>query len=257
MANLPDTIYALWLREIKRYLKSRSRVIGSGGQPLIWLALFGVGFGAVFTLANGTSYITFMAPGIMAMTVLFTSIFAGVNVIWDRQFGFMKEILVAPVSRFGIVMGKLAGSSTIALLNALIILIIVTAFGILPLAQLTVAGILVTIVFMALTSFVFISLGLLIASMINNIEGFQVIVNFLVMPMFFLSGAIFPIGSATPLWMQIISAIDPLTYGVAGMRAALLGINAGAIYMDMGIMLVLSAVFIIIADWAFSRMQAQ
>ena len=125
------------------------------------------------------------------------------------------------------------------------------------LAQLTVAGILVTIVFMALTSFVFISLGLLIASMINNIEGFQVIVNFLVMPMFFLSGAIFPIGSATPLWMQIISAIDPLTYGVAGMRAALLGINAGAIYMDMGIMLVLSAVFIIIADWAFSRMQAQ
>ncbi len=258
MATTIDTVYALWLREIKRYLKSRSRVIGSGGQPLIWLALFGVGFGSVLTLAGGTSYITFMAPGIMGMTLLFTSIFAGVNVIWDKQFGFLKEILVAPVSRFGIVMGKLAGSTTIAMLNALIILIIVVIFGILPLSDITAAGLVLTLIFMALISFVFVSIGLLIASSINNIEGFQVIVNFLVMPLFFLSGAIFPIGPTTPLWMRAISAIDPLSYGVNGMRAALLGTaGASVIYLDMGIMVIVAAAFILVADWAFGRMQAK
>ena len=256
MANIPDTIYALWLREVKRYLKSKSRVIGSGGQPLIWLALFGVGFGSVFTLAGGSSYITFMAPGIMGMTLLFSSIFAGVNVTWDKQFGFLKEILVAPVSRAGIVMGKIAGSSTIAIINALIILVIVTAFGVLPLSGITVLGLVATIIFMALISFVFVSVGLLIASMINNIEGFQVIVNFLVMPLFFLSGAIFPIGSTTPLWMRAIATIDPLKYGVDGMRMALLGGGGNVIYMDMGIMLVVAAAFILVADWAFKRMQA-
>jgi ABC-2 type transport system permease protein len=110
---------------------------------------------------------------------------------------------------------------------------------------------------MILISFVFVSVGLLIASMINNIEGFQVIINFLVMPLFFLSGAIFPIGATTPLWMQIISAIDPLKYGVDGMRAALLGIGAGGIYLDMGVMIILAAAFIVVADLAFSRMQAK
>jgi ABC-2 type transport system permease protein len=257
MANTLDTIYALWLREIKRYLKSKSRVIGSGGQPLIWLALFGVGFGAVFKVAGGISYITFMAPGIMGMTILFTSIFAGVAVIWDKQFGFLKEILVAPVPRVGIVMGKMAGSSTIAILNALVILVIVTAFGVLPLADLSVISVVETIIFMALTSFVFVSIGLLIASMINNVEGFQVIVNFLIMPLFFLSGAIFPIGPTTPIWMRAISAIDPLSYGVDGMRGALLGIGTRPIYLDMGIMIVVAVAFILVADKAFQRMQAK
>jgi ABC-2 type transport system permease protein len=198
-----------------------------------------------------------MAPGIMAMTLLFSSVFAGINVLWDKQFGFMKEILVAPVSRVGIVMGKIAGSSTIAILNALIILIIVTAFGVLPLSLLSVGGLLITIIFMLLISFVFVSVGLIIASSIDNIEGFQVIVNFLVMPLFFLSGAIFPIGPTTPLWMRAISALDPLTYGVNGMRAALLGTATGSIYLDMVIMLILAIAFILVADTAFKRMQAK
>ncbi|MDE1865888.1 MAG: ABC transporter permease [Candidatus Micrarchaeota archaeon] len=257
MASTIDTIYALWLREIKRYLKSKSRVVGSGGQPLIWLALFGVGFGSVFTLAGGASYLTFMAPGIMGMTLLFSSIFSGVNVIWDKQFGFMKEILVAPVSRVGIVLGKIAGSASIAMMNTIIVLIIIVIFGVLPLSHITVPSVVLTLIFMALISFVFISIGLLIASTVNNVEGFQVIINFLVMPLFFLSGAIFPITSKTPIWMQAISVIDPLRYGVDGMRSALLGTGGSVIYLDLAIMFVVAVAFVLVADWAFKRMQAK
>jgi ABC-2 type transport system permease protein len=257
MATTVDTIYALWLREVKRYLKSKSRVIGSGGQPLIWLAIFGVGLGSVFTVAGGVPYLTYIGPGVMGMTLLFSSIFAGVNVIWDRQFGFLKEILVAPVSRVGIVMGKIAGSSTIAVMNSLIILIVITAFGVIPLSDLTFLGVIETLVFMVLVSFVFVSIGLIIASSINNIEGFQVIVNFLIMPLFFLSGAVFPITSKTPIWMQALAAIDPLRYGIDGMRGALLHTAGSTIYLDLVVMVVVAAAFILVADWAFKRMQAK
>ncbi len=257
MATTIDTIYALWLREIKRYLKSKSRVIGSGGQPLIWLAIFGVGLGSVFKIAGGTSYITFMAPGIIGMTLLFSSIFAGVNVIWDKQFGFLKEILVAPVSRVGIVIGKIAGSASLAMMNASVILIVVTVFGIIPLSSLSVVGIIEAYIFMALISFVFVSIGLLIASSINNIEGFQVIVNFLIMPLFFLSGAVFPIGSTAPIWMQGLADLDPLKYGVDGMRGALIGLGSNPLWIDLVVMIVVAVAFLVIADWSFKRMQAK
>lgn len=257
MANTVETIYALWLREVKRYLKSKSRVIGSGGQPLIWLAIFGVGLGSVFKLAGGISYITYIGPGVMGMTLLFTSIFAGVNVIWDKQFGFLKEIMVAPVPRVGIVLGKIAGSSTLAIMNSLIILIVLLIFGIIPIANVTILGLILTLIFMALISFVFVSIGLLIASTINNVEGFQVIVNFLIMPLFFLSGAVFPVTSSAPVWLQGLSAIDPLKYGVTGMRDALLGMGGSSIYLDLVIMFVVAVAFILVADWSFKRMQAK
>ena len=193
----------------------------------------------------------------MGMTLLFSSIFAGVNVIWDKQFGFLKEILVAPVSRVGIVMGKITGSSTIAVMNSLIILVVIAIAGVIPIGGLTALGITTAIIFMVLISFVFVSIGLIIASSINNIEGFQVIVNFLIMPLFFLSGAIFPIGAKAPLWMQGLAAIDPLKYGVDGLRGALLGTGGSVIYLDMAIMVVVAIAFILVADRAFQRMQAK
>src|SRR5208283_631445 len=116
MAGKIEAIYTLWLRELIKFTKSKSRLIGTGGQPLIWLAIVGVGFGSAFALGGGVPYVTFMAPGIIGMTLLFTSIFAGINVIWDRQFGFLKEILVAPISRGAIVLGKVAGSATVSML---------------------------------------------------------------------------------------------------------------------------------------------
>jgi ABC-2 type transport system permease protein len=262
MAKLLDTIYALWLRELIRFTKSQSRLVGTGGQPLIWLAIVGVGLGSAFAVGGVTgslgnvSYVTFLAPGIIGMTILFTSIFAGINVIWDRQFGFLKEIMVAPVSRAGIVLGKIAGSATVSLITGLAIFIVVVAVGVIPIHLLSVVGVLETAVLMVLISSIFVSLGLVIASFVNNIEGFQVLMNFLVLPMFFLSGALFPLTNA-PVWLKALSLIDPLRYGVDGMRGALIGINTYPLYVDFAIIIGIAVAFILIADIAFRRMQAK
>lgn len=256
MADTLSAIYTIWLRELKRFLKSKSRVVGTGGQPLIWIAIFGVGLGAAFTIPGGPPYITYMAPGIIGMTLLFTSLFAGMNVIWDKQFGFLKEIMVAPISRVSIVLGKVIGTATIALISALVILIVVVVAGVIPLHYITIPGLLEAIAFMLLISSIFVSVGLIIASVINNIEGFQVIVNFLIFPLFFLSGAIFPLTTA-PWWMKIISSLDPLYYGVDGMRGALIGTHALPIYIDLAVVAVVTIIFVAISDVMFRRMQAK
>ena len=259
MASTIDTIYTMWLREIKRFLKSKSRILGTGGQPLIWLAIVGVGFGsAIGVLAGGVSYITFMAPGIIGMTLLFSSIFAGINVIFDKQFGFMKEILVAPVSRVGIVLGKIAGSATVSLIAAGTVLVIVVAVGIIPVSSLTIAGVIEAVIFMVMTSAIFVSVGLIIASSINNMEGFQVIINFFILPLFFLSGALFPLTNA-PLWMKVVSNLDPLRYGVDGMRGALIGVQTSSypILIDFVVVLGVAIALVAVADFAFRKMQGK
>ncbi len=257
MANTIDTIYTMWLREIKRFIKSKSRVLGTGGQPLIWLAIIGVGFGSTIgLLAGNVPYIEFMAPGIIGMTLLFSSIFAGINVIWDKQFGFLKEILVAPVSRVGIVLGKIAGSATVSLMSALIVLLVVVLVGIIPLSALSIVGVLQSIVFMVLIAAIFVSIGLIIASNINNVEGFQVIINFLILPLFFLSGALFPLTDA-PLWMRVVSSIDPLRYGVDGMRGVLIGVHNYPILLDFIIVLGIAIGLIIVSDFAFRKIQGK
>ena len=262
MANTLDTIYALWLREIIRFVKSKSRVIGTGGQPLIWLAIVGVGFGSAFASAglHGSfgviSYVAFIAPGIIGMTILFSSIFGGVSVIWDRQFGFLKEILVAPVSRVGIVLGKVLGSATVSLIAALVIFFVIVAVGIIPLNILSASGVIMAIIFMIFIAMSFVSIGLIIASYVNNVEGFQVLINFLILPLFFLSGALFPLTNA-PLWMKGISAIDPLQYGVDGMRGALVGVHTYPVYLDFIIVFAVTVALILIADISFRRIQGK
>ncbi len=258
MANVFETIYTLWLREILRFIKSRSRVVGSGGQPLIWLAIIGVGFGSAFTFASGQSipYITFMAPGIICMTILFSSIFSGVNVLWDKQFGFLKEILVTPVPRVGIVLGKIAGSTTVSLLSALVVLAIIVLAGVIPLKDLSLTGLMVAALFMIIVSSIFVAIGLIIASTISSIEGYNVVINFLVLPVFFLSGALFPLSNA-PLWMKVLAAIDPMLYGVDGMRGALVGLHNTPVYLDFAAVLAIAVFFIAIADIAFSRIQSK
>lgn len=257
MADNLTAIYTIWLRELKRFIKSKSRVVGTGGQPLIWIAIFGVGLGAAFVIPGAPPYITFMAPGIIGMTILFTSLFAGINVIWDKQFGFLKEIMVAPISRFSIVMGKILGTATIALISAGIILVVVVVAGVIPVSDITAVGVLYAVAFMLLISTVFVSIGLIIASVINNVEGFQVIVNFLIFPLFFLSGAVFPLTTA-PWWMKAISSVDPLYYGVSGMRGALIHYNPGLpLYADLAIVFAFAVLFVAIADYMFRRMQAK
>jgi ABC-2 type transport system permease protein len=256
MTSTIEAIYTIWLREITRFLKSKSRMVGSGGQPFIWLAIFGVGLSSAFSVISGVSYLAFMVPGIMGMTLLFSSVFAGVSVIWDRQFGFLKEILVAPVSRVGIVLGKIAGSTTVAMVTALSILVVVVIFGVIPIGSLTVIGVLEAIFFMLLTSATFVAIGLIIASYVNNMEGFQVLVNFLIFPLFFLSGAIFPLTDA-PIWLKALSTIDPLTYAVDGMRGALINVSAHSLGLDAIIVLVVAVAFVLIADNAFKRIQGR
>lgn len=240
-------IYTIWLRELVRFVRARSRIIGSLAMPVVWLFIMGSGFSSVFSF-GGVSYTNFLAPGVIGMVILFTSIFSGVSVIYDRQFGFLKEILVAPVSRTSIVLGKTLGGATIATINGLMIFIIASLAGFI---QVSLNSIL-AIPIMILLAVCFVSIGVIIASTMKSMEGFQMVMSFLVMPLFLLSGALFPLQNA-PDAMKIVSYIDPMTYGVDGMRDALLGISHTGIYVDLLVLIVASAAMTLIGSFMFRR----
>jgi ABC-2 type transport system permease protein len=260
MADDLSAIYTLWLREIIRFKRARSRIIGGFVGPLMWIAIMGVGLGAAFSGAfsqatHGTGYLQFVAPGVIGMILLFSSIFAAISVIWDRQFGFMKEILVAPISRLSIVAGKVAGSSTVSMINALILFAVLAAFGVINVGALGIASFLVMLVFMALISAAFVSMGLIIVSRMDSFEGFQLISNFLVTPMFFLSGAFFPLTTA-PLWMKSLAYVDPLYYGVDGLRDLLTGYSQMSVGTDLAILFAATVVLLLGAAIMFRRIKA-
>jgi len=245
-----STIYVLWLRQIKRYLRSKSRIVGALGQPILFLVALGFGFGPIFQKAGQGSYIQFLAPGIIAMSILFTSIFSGIEVIFDRQFGFLKETLVAPVSRFSIILGRTLGGATVATFQGVIILLISLLLGFKP----QFSGILPALIVMFLVAILFTALGTAIASRLEDMHGFQLIMNFLVMPLFFLSGAFFPL-AGLPRVLSIIVKIDPLTYGVDGIRGALVGLSHFGLPMDFVILTVITLVILAIGSWLFSKIQ--
>ena len=245
------TIYILWLRQVKRSLRSRSRIIGSLGQPLLFLVALGFGFGPVFEKAGQGSYIDFLAPGVIAMSVLFTAVFTGIEIIWDRQFGFLKETMVAPVSRFNIMVGRTLGGATISSLQGVIVLILclligfkINSFALVPLALL----------FMFLIGLMFSALGTAIASLLEDFQGFQLIMNFLVMPLFFLSGALFPL-DGLPKTLVIVAQINPFSYGVDGLRAALTSAHHFHLSLDLGVLSILTLTFIAIGGYLFSKIQ--
>ena len=213
------TIYILWLRQLKRYFRSKSRIVGSLGQPLLFLLAMGFGFGPVFKRAGQGNYMEFLAPGIIGMSIIFTSIFSGMEIIWDRQFGFLKETLVAPVSRMNIMIGRTLGGATVATLQGIIVLFIALAPGFRPTNWALVP---VAIIAMALTALLFTALGTAIASLLSDMQGFQLIMNFLVMPLFFLSGALFPL-QGVPGPIATIARFNPLSYGVDALRGLLTG----------------------------------
>jgi len=246
-----NPVYMLWLRQLKRYFRSKSRMVGSIAQPLLFLVVFGLGFGPIFQQAGQGSYIQFLAPGIIAMSILFTSIFTGIEVIWDRQFGFLKETLVAPISRYEIMLGRTLGGATIALFQGAIVFVIAMFIGFSPhLALLPLA-----IAFALLIALFFTALGTAIASLLNDMQGFQLIMNFLVMPIFFLSGALFPL-SGLPSAVFFISALDPLSYGVDGIRGALGAGTQFGLLPDFAILGVLTLAILGIGSYLFSKIQA-
>jgi ABC-2 type transport system permease protein len=246
-----NAIYILWLRELKRYSRSRSRIIGSLGQPILFLFALGFGLGPIFQKAGQGNYFQFLGPGIISMSILFTAIFAGIQVIWDRQFGFLKETLVAPVPRWQIMLGKTIGGATIATLQGIIVLILATLFGFRPELSL----LLLTIIYMLLVAIFFTGLGISIASVLGDINGFQLIMNFLVQPVFFLSGALFPLQDL-PKVISVITEIDPLTYGVDGIRGTLTGMSKFGLGIDMTVLLILVAIILSVGASLFSKIEA-
>ena len=244
-------IYILWLRQLKRYVRSRSRIIASIGQPLLYLLALGYGLGPVFQKAGMGSYLEFIAPGVIAMTVLFTSVFSGIELIWDRQFGFLKETLVAPVPRLWIMVGRTLGGATVAVIQGLILLTIcfIVGFRIHDYAALPMA-----LLFMALIGMMFAALGTAIASLLSDFQGFQLIMNFLIMPLFFLSGAMFPLTNL-PRPLTILTTIDPLSYGVDGLRHSLLGAAHFGLTTDLLVLSIICALLLALASRLFSRIQ--
>ena len=226
-------------------------MVGSLGQPILFLVALGFGFGPIYQKAGGGNYMQFLAPGIVAMGILFTAVFTGIELIWDRQFGFLKETLVAPVYRFQIMIGRTLGGATVATLQGVIVLILATLVGFRPdnLLMLPLA-----FIFMFLIALLFTALGTAIASLLEDMQGFQLIINFLVMPTFFLSGALFPL-QGLPSAIMDIARIDPLTYGVDGLRATLAGAANFGIGTDFFLLTLMTAVLVAIGSWLFGRVE--
>lgn len=246
-----STIYILWLRQVKKYFRSRSRLIGSLGQPLLFLIAFGYGFKDMFQKAGGGNYIEFLGPGIILMSVLFTAVFTGIELIWDRQFGFLKETLVAPVSRLEIMLGRTLGGATVATFQGIIVFVLTLLFGF----RVRNPGLLiVTLLLVLLVGVLFTAMGTLIASFLEDMQGFQIIMNFLVMPIFFLSGALFPL-AGLPAAMLWVARADPMTYGVDAVRGALNSAAAFGIGTDLAVLIGVTAALLGVGSWAFERIQ--
>jgi len=246
-----STIYILWKRQLKRYVRSKSRLVGSLGQPLLFLVALGFGLGPVYAAAGNGNYLQFLAPGIVSMAILFTAIFGGIEVIWDKQFGFLKETLVAPVSRFQIMLGRTLGGATVAVIQGIVVLILSIILGFRP----VLSHLFFALVLMFLLSILFTALGTAIASVLDDMQGFQLIMNFLVMPMFFLSGSIFPLNNL-PGALTIITRINPMTYGVDGIRGALTLGNHLSLTLDISVVSIIALIFLIIGSYLFSKIKS-
>ncbi|HVY85083.1 MAG TPA: ABC transporter permease [Caulobacterales bacterium] len=247
-----STIYIMWLRQMIRYFRSPPRIVAALAQPLLYMLAFGYGFGAIYRMAGQGNYLSFLAPGILGMSILFTSIFSGMELIWDRQFGFLKETLAAPVSRITVMIGRTAGGATVATFQATIVLILAMVFGFRPTDWLMLVP---TLIAMFIVALMFTTLGTWFAALLSDFQGFQMIMNFLVMPMFFLSGAMFPLDHV-PGALAMIAHVDPLSYGVDAFRGLLLGASHFGLLLDAAVLIGVTTLFLIGASRAFSRIEA-
>lgn len=246
-------IYVIWLRELKRYWADKARIFSSLAQPLMFLFILGTGLSAAFRGVDSGLSIDFIFPGIVGMTILFTSIFSSVSIVWDREFGFLKEVLVAPVSRTAVAIGKALGGASVAMIQGTLILLLAPVIGV----SLTPIIIIKLWIYMFLIAFSITSLGIIFAVRMRTMEGFQMVMNFFLFPMFLLSGALFPIKNL-PGWLSILVKINPLTYGVDLLRQTVIGPKSPEIavfnpYFDLFFIAVFGAISISIAVILFRR----
>src|SRR6188472_716845 len=260
-----DKLYAIWLREFKVFLREKSRLVASTFTPLLWLFVIGAGFGSVATNPSANAgighadggvsevgYQQFIFPGIVSMSIIFSSVFFGSYIIWDRKFDFLKSVMVAPVSRTTIFIGKTFGGMTTSLLQAAILLAIGLVLGI----HYTPVSLMLIVVIILFLSFALTSLGLAIGSYMESLEGFQLIISFVVFPLYFLSGALFPLNNI-PLWLSILTTIDPATYAVDALRSTMLGIAGENPFLaDTGILFLFVMGIGTIGMLSFRKMKA-
>lgn len=249
-------IRAIWYREFKVFQREKSRVVASIISPVLWLVVFGGGLGATVSI-EGMNYQSFIFPGILAQSVLFTSIFFGVYIVWDRKIDFLKEVLVAPISRTAIFMGKVVGGATDSMIQSCVLLVIgvfMEKAGMLPGLHIGIGALVWLLVILSLTAVSMVSIGLIIGSWMESPEGFQLISSFLLFPLFFLSGALFPIGRL-PSWLAPFTMLDPLTYSVDGLRNVILGTSQYHLAFDIGVIGAFSVLMIFAGTMAFERMK--
>lgn len=244
-----QAIYVMWLRQMKRFIRSKSRLVSTIVQPLFFLIILGSGFrDAIFE--DIPDYLSFLAPGIVTMAILFSSMFTGISVLWDKQFGFLQEVLVAPISRFSIIIGRTLGGATVALIQGVIILLISLGLGV---NISGVFGLLLTLVFMVLIAFTSVGFGLVIASKMEDFQGFQLIMSLLIMPLLFLSSAFFPV-TANPT-MKTIAIFNPLFYMVDGLRGSLV-VNVPTVHhplFDLLVVVVMCIIMLGAGSYLFSK----
>lgn len=245
-------MYMLWLRQMKRYVRSRSRMLGAVGQPILFLLALGYGLGSVFKSAGHGDYLQFLVPGIMVQTILFAGVFWGIQIVWDRQFGFLKETLVAPVPRSQIMLGSALGGASIALIQGLIVVVVALAFGFHPANWSLVP---LAVLMAGITSLAMACFGSGIGSIVQDFQGFQSINNFLVLPMYFLSGAFYPL-TGIPKLLQIISYINPLTYAIDGLRGVMINQHHFSFGIDFAALIATSIIMISFGILAFRRLEA-
>jgi ABC-2 type transport system permease protein len=247
-------VYVLWLREMKRFGRAKSRIVGAVAMPLFFLLFLGMGFNrmAVPGLGRQVNYILFLVPGILGMGLLFSSTFGGLSVLWDREFGFLKEIMVAPVSRLSIVVGRIAGGTTTGLLQGILILAVSFILGFKVPSP---AALLLGLLLMVLIATTFLGLGLIFASKMKDMQGFSVVMNFVIFPLFFLSGALYPLGNF-PVWVRILSYADPLTFGVDGLRGVWLGASSMPVALDFAAMALFSGLMLALGAYFFEKSES-
>jgi ABC-2 type transport system permease protein len=237
-----EGIAMIWLRDMTRLWRQRSRLLGGIVRALVWLFALGFGLRRSIVPIEGLSYEQFVYPGIIAMTIIFTALQSAISIIWDREFGFLKEVMVAPTPRSTLILGKCLGGATSSTLQAAIILV----FAPLASVRLTPLNVLEVFVAMFVTALALTALGIVIAARMTDFEGFGTLQNFITLPLYLFSGAVFPVRGA-PVWLQVILYINPLTYGVNAIRGALLGYGAAEIPLDLALLGVFTVIMLSVA----------
>jgi ABC-2 type transport system permease protein len=250
-----SALHVIISREIKKFFREKTRLFSSLARPLIWLFLVGGGLSRIVPVDSGVNYLQFFFPGILGMTILFNSIFSAISIIWDKEFGYMKVILVAPVSRTSIVVGKALSGTVVSTIQAAVVLLVFPLLGL----SLSLLQIIMIIGISLLLSFAISSIGIFIATFYESFESFSVIMNFIVMPMFFLSGAMYPVRSL-PDVLDLLSRLNPLTFGIDALKNVIFPYKLGpmgpdfSICTDVGVILLVSVVFTVLGTLSFKKM---